>query len=719
MYRLHNMKQLPIVNITLGVIAFLLASCTDETMLNSSDGDQELQTYTLYLDADVPSFESVHEGETRASGNSWEDGDVIYVTFSNGGSKVVSSATYNSNLEAFEFTATSLNTMSNAKCCVYYLRGGRQQEEWDNRISINQFTAIFNDSTAIYSCSNNVVELSAKLKPYTWRLCFKGEAGTRLKLTMTSGIRYYSSLDLTSGDFSYKYDGQEYFMVNPDGFTPFIYGLYHASSISLQIEVEGISYSRSIDPFELIAGESGYLDIPTPSNLHNWTKTPSTFVDLGLPSGTLWATCNIGAYSPEETGGCYAWGEWIERDDYYDWSNYIYCDGSEETCYEIGDDIAGTDFDAAHVIWGGSWQMPSLAQIEELIKYSTSTRTTMNAKQGTLITGANGTSIFLPTANNGGSDGDSNYWSSSALGSSAYYLHSYYGNISRGWAGRYNGFCVRAICNPSPSFILSQHIANLIVGNSTIVEITYGSGNYSISNYYTDYINASLSGSKITIEALHAGSATIIIDDLGLNQQAKILIKAIGDANPKYPVAEAIDLGLPSGTKWASWNIGASAPEESGGYYAWGEIEEKESYSWYTYLCCENIDAHSYNIGDDISGTEYDVAHMKWGGSWKMPSREQIKELVKYCTTYGDNLNGVDGIFATGPNGATIFLPFAGYKRGTTLFNSERDHVCHYWSSTNYVDDYDYTYGLTSSNTGLSSALNYPYQGLSVRAVCP
>ena len=103
----------------------------------------------------------------------------------------------------------------------------------------------------------------------------------------------------------------------------------------------------------------------------------------------------------------------------------------------------------------------------------------------------------------------------------------------------------------------------------------------------------------------------------------------------------AIDLGLPSGTKWACCNVGATKPEEYGGYYAWGEIEEKEIYYWNTYIHCDGTEATCHNIGSDIAGTQYDVAHEKWGGTWQMPSFDQNEELINNCTSEYTTLNGV------------------------------------------------------------------------------
>ena len=141
-------------------------------------------------------------------------------------------------------------------------------------------------------------------------------------------------------------------------------------------------------------------------------------------------------------------------------------------------------------------------------------------------------------------------------------------------------------------------------------------------------------------------------------------------ANIDIPVipTEAIDLGLPSGTKWAPFNVDATKPEEYGGYYAWGETETKEWYSWGTYEHCDGTKETCHDIGENISGTMYDVAHVKWGHGWHMPTLDQIDELVDYCTMEWTSVNGVNGAMVTGPNGNKIFLPAAGYATGGQIY---------------------------------------------------
>ena len=133
-----------------------------------------------------------------------------------------------------------------------------------------------------------------------------------------------------------------------------------------------------------------------------------------------------------------------------------------------------------------------------------------------------------------------------------------------------------------------------------------------------------------------------------------------------------VDLGL--SVKWATCNVGASKPEDYGDYYAWGETEKKESYN------VRNCETWEKDI-DDIGGTDHDVAHVKWGGTWRLPTKDEIEELIDNCGYKCVNLNGVVGYkFTSRKNGESIFLPAAGWRYGTSLDRAFADG--YYWSST-------------------------------------
>ena len=162
----------------------------------------------------------------------------------------------------------------------------------------------------------------------------------------------------------------------------------------------------------------------------------------------------------------------------------------------------------------------------------------------------------------------------------------------------------------------------------------------------------------------------------------------------------AVDLGL--SVKWACCNVGATSPEDYGGYYAWGETEEKSDYSWSTYKWCNGsydtmtkyCTQSSYGTMDNKTTLELsdDVAHVKWGGSWRMPTLDEIKELIYDCSWSWTTQNGVNGYKVTGPNGNSIFLPAAGYRNDDDV--SRRGSYGYYWSSTLYSSDSNYANGL-------------------------
>ena len=142
-----------------------------------------------------------------------------------------------------------------------------------------------------------------------------------------------------------------------------------------------------------------------------------------------------------------------------------------------------------------------------------------------------------------------------------------------------------------------------------------------------------------------------------------------------------IDLGI--GVKFACCNVGASAPWEYGGYYSWGETEEKDYYDWKTYIYRQEPRT-CQDIGDDISGTDYDVAHVSWGGGWHLPNPKHVQLLIDKCTFEWMRLNGVNGRKYTGPNGKSFFLPAAGIN---WCGMDEVESHGYYWLSTMIPDD--------------------------------
>ena len=205
-------------------------------------------------------------------------------------------------------------------------------------------------------------------------------------------------------------------------------------------------------------------------------------------------------------------------------------------------------------------------------------------------------------------------------------------------------------------------------------------------------------------------------------------------------VYEYVDLGL--SVKWATCNVGATKPEEYGDYFAWGEIEPKTYYSWSTYKWCKgsyytmtkycNKSDYGKNGFTDTKTTldlEDDVAHVKWGGSWRMPTKAEQDELRSNCTWTWTTMNGINGYLVTsnreGYTDRSIFLPAAGY-RGDSLLSGVGS-LGYYWSSSLYTDYlreawyvYFYSDGVFYGvSDGVEANYSNRSEGSSVRPVCP
>ncbi|MBQ6204853.1 MAG: hypothetical protein IJK46_12255, partial [Prevotella sp.] len=502
-------------------------------------------------------------------------------------------------------------------------------------------------------------------------------------------------------------------------------------------------------------------------------------VDLGL--SVKWANMNIGADQPSDYGNYYAWGETETKNDYSS-STYLY-----RTNQNLGEDmdIAGTDQDVAHVKMGNAWRMPNYSEMKELRDSCTWVRTSLDNVSGYRVTsnrkGYTDKSIFLPAAgyvkesshdnvNLGGS-----YWTSSQGGNSSVFAWTlswhpdynsgqlYYNGSNVhppfGWdvaTVRYYGRPVRAVAVPniptqdglvvniatdSVKWNLNDTQAVLYGTLSSMTPLTK-----SITRGFIVGKNDSIvKGSPAVLYDLHhdtdmAGAyseAIVVHDNFGYWFRAYV---DTGDTifygKARHYGLEIVDLGLPSGTRWANMNVGASSPEEYGDYYAWGETATKNDYSETTY----QFSPTNLNIGENynIMGTELDAAHVNMGNAWQMPSRVQIEELRDYCTWTWTSVNNVSGFRVTGPNKNSIFLPASGLMIGTNRSYDSTDtnnsnHGGSYQSGTIGDDTsiYNWTlswrYGYSSSTRYVNGGNVHPpfgwdvatvrYYGRTIRAV--
>lgn len=183
---------------------------------------------------------------------------------------------------------------------------------------------------------------------------------------------------------------------------------------------------------------------------------------------------------------------------------------------------------------------------------------------------------------------------------------------------------------------------------------------------------------------------------------------------------EAVDLGLPSGLKWATCNIGASTPEEAGYFFAWGEVAEKDTYDWSTYKWSVNGSSSNFSKYTSKGGTlepADDAAQVLWGGSWRMPTQAEAQELLDNCKKAMVTQNNKNGLRLTGPNGNTIFLPASGYYDKNAISGEIYDG--YYWLSD--LDSYARPYNLYVHWRNLQKAqgigIDSRYYGFTIRAV--
>lgn len=266
--------------------------------------------------------------------------------------------------------------------------------------------------------------------------------------------------------------------------------------------------------------------------------------------------------------------------------------------------------------------------------------------------------------------------------------------------------------------VVTQDYENAVLLGSDSCNVSFESGSFSVEvKSNVDFECAVLDASWIRSQApasraLTAHSLSFEYDENTSRHSREVHVVfynseyAVGDTltvvqagNPDASSVNAVDLGL--SVMWASCNVGAESPEGYGGYYAWGETEEKSNYTALTYkYYLGDLDGDGYyydsneyqNIGSNISGTSYDVAHVKWGGSWRMPTLSEIQELCNKCSWEWTTVNGISGQKVTGPNGNSIFLPAAGFRNGTDVYY--RGSLGNYWSATLYESLSSYAYRL-------------------------
>ena len=182
--------------------------------------------------------------------------------------------------------------------------------------------------------------------------------------------------------------------------------------------------------------------------------------------------------------------------------------------------------------------------------------------------------------------------------------------------------------------------------------------------------------------------------------------------DPTVSAGAVVDLGL--SVYWCSCNVGAESPEEYGDYYAWGETKPKSSYTEENYSYYNNDTKVYTDIGENISGTEYDAATVNLGSDWRMPTKAELQELLDKCTWEWTQINSVNGYKVTAENGNSIFIPASGYNYIWKSKVGEKEGL-RLWSSNSYSED-ESAYSLVNYNTSYVTFVS-KCTGMTIRPV--
>ena len=266
------------------------------------------------------------------------------------------------------------------------------------------------------------------------------------------------------------------------------------------------------------------------------------------------------------------------------------------------------------------------------------------------------------------------------------------------------------------------HVYSEVNPNPTISDYKYNHGSTNqLLSYSTELINLK-PNTRYYVRAYAENPKGI-----SYGTAVSVTTKTADGKDPWQPTEPdengAVDLGL--SVKWAAWNVGATAPEEYGDYYAWGEVETKVDYTEgnYKFMYLDSYDCVEYSLPgglNDISGTEYDAATINMGKEWRMPTKLELVELNDASTAVWTTYKGVDGMRIIGPNGNSIFLPSGGFR--SEYGGQNKGKSGKYWTSSLYPDwnrgAFIYSWGrnaLGTESIGVGSETRY--LGLLIRPV--
>lgn len=405
-----NIKN--IINSCLGFFLITcLVSCTNELIeegcWSSVTNNSEVYVQSMKVCFNKPVFDD--SSKTRAVvSEEWKDGDVLYLRFQTENSYIQGKAVYNSNNSNWAVTFKGeLPTEKEHSLQVWYFDGETSEE--GDEVILSAFTSLYCDNDGFY-LYNNAKELTcvACLKPASSRLRFIGSSGTKVFIEGLCTFKY----NLKNGTLSHSHISSIDLTVQSTGSTPYIYVKRDENNRELCVSDSHNDFCITMNEgFLKKSGSSGYINIPTLSNHDGWNVYDHhDYIDLGLPSGTLWATCNVGADAPEDFGNYYAWGEietknryWIDN---YKWgtdqkyTKYV-CNGENGLKYFTDNKIKlESEDDVAQVLWRRGWHMPDQNQFKEMVDNCSWNFTTINNIYVFVGTSKlNSNQIILPATN--------------------------------------------------------------------------------------------------------------------------------------------------------------------------------------------------------------------------------------------------------------------------------------------------------------------------------
>ena len=468
-------------------------------------------------------------------------------------------------------------------------------------------------------------------------------------------------------------------------------------------------------------------------------------VELIPNSGVYWSNINLGASSPDDSGDYYAWGETTAKTSF----------NKPNTYPDLGTDIAGSSYDAAHVNWQGLWRMPTRDDVNDLLAKCTWTEVTKYGQPMYKVVGPSGDSIFIAKRGsiNGvikSNDGTRvSLWTSNLCTTEGYDKDNAYGTTFYGSnrtidvVARYMGYTVRPIVkynqeHENTKFYLTTDSTDWYVGNANprLVGAVVGldnldaDANVTVTRGFvvgcdsakTALVNGGMNVTNLGDEENEVSvSGNVFRANIAYTKDTTYYYRAYVKIGEQYYYGnirryglELVDMG--SGVKWASLNLGAQISSDFGDRYAWGETNTKSTYTQQSY---SYYDGAYQNLGPDISDkSSYDAVKANWTGTWRMPTNAEMNWLVENCDwtwTTEDGVSGYRVVSKTeGCVGNSIFLPAAGYQEGSYYTALGTD--CYYWTSTKNIDSQ--AYFLHGDNTTRTSLNGFErFYGLSVRPV--